>query len=503
MHVRWVLITVMCVTSCGGSDAQEPAEPAPVADAGSGGAIGSGGAAGGTSDAAAGSSPGALDAPAEAPTTSDAPAPGACGAIATFADGLAPTREIFVAPGGNDGTGDGSAAAPYATIQRAASQAQPGDAVRVRSGTYAGGSFIANLRGTAQAPIWLGGTGAEALPVIQGSDEGMHLVGPRYLVVENLEVSGQTGNGLNVDDGASYADPDAARYVVLRNIRIHDIGTGGNNDCLKLSGLNDYFILDSTITTCSGQGIDHVGCHRGVLARNHLSGFTTSQGPAIQAKGGSEDILVTRNLIEDPGDRGVNMGGSTGYEFFRPPLQTGQPNFEAKNIRVVANVVRGGNSAVAYVGCPDCVVANNTIVDPARWIARILQETVSDATYEFLPAQNGQFVNNVVCYARATLSAYEDINVGANTQPDTFVFENNLWYAHDDVARSKPTLPAVEQNGVYGQDPGFSGASSPPYHIASSSPAVGKGKMLPAVTGDYDGVCYASPPSIGAFEGKR
>jgi hypothetical protein len=61
----------------------------------------------------------------------------------------------------------------------------------------------------------------------------------------------------------------------------------------------------------------------------------------------------------------------------------------------------------------------------------------------------------------------------------------------------------VEQNGVYGQDPGFSSASSPPYHIASSSPAVGKGKVLPAVTGDYDGVCYASPPSIGAFEGKR
>jgi hypothetical protein len=137
------------------------------------------------------------------------------------------------------------------------------------------------------------------------------------------------------------------------------------------------------------------------------------------------------------------------------------------------------------------------------WIARILQETVSDATYQFVPASNGQFVNNVVYYARGTLSTYEDINVGANTTPDTFVFANNLWYAHDNPSASKPKLPVVEQNGIYGRDPAFDGSSSLPYRIAAASPAAGAGKAVAGVRADYDGRCYAAPPSIGAFEVSR
>jgi hypothetical protein len=518
MNLRPLIVLAVVLASCGGSGGENtPVVPGAVG--GSGGASASGGSGGAPSNGGSGGAPSSggaggavISGGAGGGSASDGGAGASatdsgqeatqfkCSEIATFADGLVPTTEIFVAPAGSDGTGDGTAGAPYATIQFAASKAAPGTAVRVRSGTYAGGAFISDLRGTAQAPIWIGGTGSEVLPVIQGSGDGVHLVRPRYLVVENLEFSGQTGNGINADDGGSYADQDAARYVVFRNVRIHDIGAGGNNDCLKLSGLNDYFVLDSQIRTCSGQGIDHVGCHRGVIARNQLSGFAAAAGPAIQAKGGSEDILITRNFLDDPGDRGINMGGSTGYEFFRPPLQTSQPNFEAKNIRVIANVIKGGGAAVAYVGCPSCVVMHNTIVDPVTWIARILQETVSDATYQFVPAAGGRFVNNLVYYTRGTLSTYEDINVGASTDPGTFVFANNLWYAHDNPPLSKPKLPVVEEGGIYGQDPAFDGLSSFAYRITAASPAAGAGRVFAAVFADYDGRCFADPPSIGAFE---
>jgi hypothetical protein len=372
----------------------------------------------------------------------------------------------------------------------------PGTAVRIHAGTYAGGAFATATQGSATAPIWIGGMPGEARPVIEGGSDAMHLVRPRYVVIHDLEIRNQTANGLNVDDGSEYANQDAARYVVFRNLFIHDIGSGGNQDCLKLSGLNDYRVLDSRFARCGGGGsgsaVDHVGCHRGLLARNQLEDL---QGNGIQSKGGSEDIEIRWNRITNGGERGVNMGGSTGTEFFRPPLTSGS-NFEARNIRAIANVFVGSTVPIAFVGCVDCLAANNTIVDPDNWVVRILQETVTDASHTFLPAQNGRFVNNVIYFSRAALSTY--VNVGANTQANTFVFRNNVWYAHDNPGQSTPSgLPAAETGGVYGQNPAL---MMPKYSISASSPAAGAGIRVTEVSGDFDGRCYLDPPSAGAFE---
>jgi len=407
---------------------------------------------------------------------------------------LTPAREIHVATNGTSG-GDGSEGNPVDTVERGIQLASAGSAVRIHAGTYAGGAFVDGKQGSASAPIWIGGAPGEARPVIQGGSEAMHLVRPRYLVIHDLEVQNQTGNGINVDDGSQYANADAARYVVFKNLFIHDIGSGGNQDCLKLSGLNDYHVLDSRFERCGGGGsgsaVDHVGCHKGVLARNLVLDL---QGNGFQCKGGSDDIEIRQNRFNDGGERSVNMGGSTGTEFFRPPLSA-SGNFEARNIRVIANVFVGATVPMAFVGCVDCLVANNTIVDPEHWILRILQETVTSASYGFLPAQNGRFVNNIVYFSRGVIAT--DVNVGPNTQPDSFVFRNNVWYAHDQPAQSTPTLPAAETAGVYGRDPAL---ASPNFSIAGSSPAAGAGVKLTEVTGDFDGRCYLDPPSAGAFE---
>ena len=453
--------------------------------AGTNGASGSAGTTGASGTAGTGGTAG----------TNGAGGSGACGAISTFADGLTPAREIHVATNGT-ANGDGSAGSPVNSVQRGIQLATPGTAVRIHAGTYAGGAFVTATQGMATAPIWIGGMPGEARPVIEGGADAMHLVRPRYLVIHDLEIRNQTANGLNVDDGSQYANQDAARYVVFRNLFIHDIGSGGNQDCLKLSGLNDYRVLDSRFARCGGGGsgsaVDHVGCHRGLLARNLLEDL---QGNGIQSKGGSEDIEIRWNRINNGGERAVNMGGSTGTEFFRPPLTNGS-NFEARNIRAIANVFVGSTVPIAFVGCVDCLAANNTIVDPDNWIVRILQETVSDASYTFLPAQNGRFVNNIVYFSRAALSTY--VNVGPNTQANTFVFRNNVWFAHDNAGQSTPTgLPSAETGGIYGQNPAL---VTPAYSIPSSSPAAGVGIRLTEVTGDYNGRCYLDPPSAGAFE---
>lgn len=146
--------------------------------------------------------------------------------------------------------------------------------------------------------------------------------------------------------------------------------------------------------------------------------FANLTGNGVQSKGGSDDILITRNRFLEAGERAVNMGGSTGFEFFRPALSADAVNYEARDIRVIANLFRGGISPIAFVGCVDCVAANNTLVEPEHWILRILQETTGADGFEFVAASNGRFVNNLVYYSRAALSTH--VNVGPDTAPESF-----------------------------------------------------------------------------------
>ncbi len=420
--------------------------------------------------------------------------------ITTFETGKSPTLIIHVAVTGNDNTGDGSSGAPYATIERAAQDAVPGAAIRVHAGTYTEQSSVEGLAGTAAAPIWIGGAPGEARPVIANDSQALHLIQVRYLIIHDLEVRDTSQNGINCDDGGDYADNTATQHVVFRDLYIHDVGSGGNEDCLKLSGVNDYFVLDSEFARCgggsSGSGIDHVGCHGGLIANNYFHELSAN---AVQNKGGSEAIEIRGNLMVDAGARAVNMGGSTSFEYFRPPLSTTQPNVEARDIRVISNIIRGSDAALAFVGCVDCLAANNTIVNPGNWLIRILQETTTDGDYEFLPCSNNQFTNNLVYFDRGELSTY--VNIGPNTSPETFAFSNNLWYAHDNPAQSQPNLPVTESDGIAGEDPLLADPAANDYHLQTGSPAIGNGTAVAGVAYDYDGVAYNTPPSIGAFEG--
>jgi len=184
-----------------------------------------------------------------------------------------------------------------------------------------------------------------------------------------------------------------------------------------------------------------------------------------------------------------------GFEFFRPPLSTSAPNVEARNIRVVANLIEGSEASLAFVGCVDCLAVHNTVLDPTRWVIRILQETTTRDGYTFLRASGGTFANNLVWYSRSGLSTH--VNVGAGTDAPSFTFSNNLWFAHDDPSRSAPTLPVAETNAVTGSDPLFVSAG---FTLQAESPARGKGASAFRASGDLAGRCYATPPSIGAYE---
>ncbi|MCE7975264.1 MAG: hypothetical protein DYG92_13220 [Leptolyngbya sp. PLA1] len=431
--------------------------------------------------------------------------PAACERTITFAEGLTPSAELHVATTGSDAAGDGSPMRPFASIAHAVVRATPGTAVRLHPGTYPGGVHLSGVQGLPSAPIWIGGVPGLPRPLLQGGTTGLQLSSPRCVVLHDLEFAAASGNGVNADDSGQYDNPEAARFLVFQRLLIRDIGGSGNQDGLKLSGVRDFWVVDCEIARTGGAGsgslIDLVGCHRGLISGCFLH---DASGNALQAKGGTSGVVLRWSRLEECGQRAVNIGGSTGPEFFRPPLSTTPPNAEATDVHVVANVIQGATAAVAFVGAVGCSASNNTIITPHNWILRILQESTTTPQHQFLPCGGNTFENNLVYFERADLSTH--VNIGPGTDPQSFAFAHNLWFAYDNPASSGPALPVAELQPVIGLDPRLSTPTPQPgadYAINPDGPAARAGRSPAAralTRADFTGRCFNDPPSIGAFE---
>jgi hypothetical protein len=375
----------------------------------------------------------------------------------------------------------------YTTPAAAANGAQPGDTVLIFPNIYGGGNFIGNLHGTANSYIYFIGVDLQNV-IFQGGNQAFQFSDVSYIRIENITIQGQTANGFNIDDGGSYDTP--THHIQIHNCIFKNMNAGGNNDLLKMSGVDEFSITQCTFMNgaAGGSGIDMVGCHLGIIER---CSFENLGSNCIQAKGGTRYITIKRNKFKNGGQRTLNLGGSTGLEFFRPLNAT----FEAADIDVYANIIIGSTAAIAYVGAVRINVVNNTIVNPTNWVARILQETVDPI--RFLPCGQSTFINNIVYYGNISTH----VNVGNNTAPSTFTFSNNLWFKHTDSTSSTPTLPVIETNPVVGQNPKFIHIPSENYKLQSTSPAKDAG-TLTIFSEDYDGIAgiFGLGKDIGAYE---
>jgi hypothetical protein len=330
------------------------------------------------------------------------------------------------------------------SLRTALGQLVPGTTLLLEPGTYEGGLYV-QAAGTEQAPIVIQGADPNRPPVFQKGGSALHFSDCRYVTLRSIRVEGFPGNGINIDDGGSFETP--SDHIVLENVTILEIGPKGNRDALKMSGVDHFAVRRCHFEAWGGSGIDMVGCHHGVVEDCTFKGRAGySQDNAVQLKGGSEDVLVQCCLFLEAGQRSINVGGSTGLQFFRPKVG----DYEAKNITVAGNRFERCLSPIAWVTADGGHVHHNTIVLPDRWILRILQETTDP---QFQPSHGGLFEHNLVIYdSRAQFF----VNIGPGTAPETFMFRNNAWC--DVEGRRRPTLPVVEADGVY-----FSNAGAEAY----------------------------------------
>jgi len=376
---------------------------------------------------------------------------------------------------------------PYANLTAAANNAAAGDTILMHAGTYPGGLFIGDLQGAPGAWITIRNAPGETV-VFEGGSNAIQFTDPAWLHLRGLIFQHQTGNGLNTDDGGTYATP--AHDIIFEDCTFRDISASGNNDLLKLSGLEHFQILRCTILNgaAGGSGIDMVGCHHGLIRGCYFENLGSN---AIQAKGGCEDIQIERNFFRNGGQRTLNLGGSTGLAFFRPDTA----HFEAADIRVFSNIIVGSWAAVAYVGAVQVRVENNTIYNPQNWVIRILQETVDPS--RFLECGDNTFRNNIV-YLDHNLGT--ETNIGPNTRPETFTFTNNLWFNSALPNWTGPDIPTADPNMVLNQNPLFVNPAINDFHLLPGSPAAGAGATTAGIPLDFYGSGFAVPPSIGAAE---
>ena len=376
----------------------------------------------------------------------------------------------------------------YADITAAAKTAAPGDTIFVHNGTYRGNQSLQGLQGAAGKWIYIIAEKNGAV-LFEGGNTAWRGSDLAYLHIEGFVFAGQKGNGLNLDDGGTYASP--AHHIVLQHCTFRDMAATGNNDLLKLSGVDDLTIQQCTFLNGSpgGSGIDMVGCHNGLIRQCR---FENMGANAVQMKGGSSNIRVEACMFRNAGSRAINLGGSTGLAFFRPANVA----WEAADLKVYSNIFIGSDVPVAFAGCIRSEVVNNTIYKPGMWAIRILQENKD--TVRFVKCGDNIFRNNIVCVDEQVRTA---CSIGPGTAAESFTFSNNVWLHVGNRAWRGPSLPVVEAGGLVGKDPLFRNAEEGDFRIEDGSPAGGAGFGVRFPERDYAGNLFGRMRrSIGAFE---
>ncbi|MES2808590.1 MAG: chondroitinase-B domain-containing protein, partial [Bacteroidota bacterium] len=176
----------------------------------------------------------------------------------------------------------------YQNINEAAKAAVAGDTILVHNGTYPGNQTIDNLQGKSDKWIYILAQ-KKGMVTINGGSTALMGNDVAYVHIEGFVFRQQTDNGANFSDGGSYATP--SHHIILKDCSFQNIAAKGNNDLLKLSGVDEFTILQCTFIdgSAGGSGIDMVGCHKGLISKCL---FERSGSNGAQMKGGSSDIRI-------------------------------------------------------------------------------------------------------------------------------------------------------------------------------------------------------------------
>ena len=276
----------------------------------------------------------------------------------------------YVSTQGDDSTADGSLTHPYRSIFQAVSDAQEGDVIMIRGGTYVETEEIRvrvpNVTITSYPNEWAVIDRSSATH-IGSEDSGIYLdVDSDGSTVECLEVKGGL-YAISTETKWDWDEEDkmGATNITISNVKAHD----SYADVVRVKPNSDDFnityseIYNSGIglnpTDCDAEGIDNVNSDR--MSASHLYIHNICSN-GIYFKGGAKDSVIDHSFIENTGEGGIMLGFDTSPEYFD---MTANPNmYESIDCIAHHNLIKNAKGAgIGFYASKNAKAYHNTIVN--------------------------------------------------------------------------------------------------------------------------------------------
>jgi hypothetical protein len=400
-----------------------------------------------------------------------------------------------------------------AALQQALGSAQPGDTIVLGAGTYThnGGNLVISRSGTSSHWIVIQGAPG-SMPVIDLASAGELTLGASFVVLENVEIIHGYGNNLHISPVSG-----SVQDVIVRNCRIHALTPGVDGAAIKINrnnpinaGISLLYLENNDLSQSVGNNaiVDAVGASQCVVRGNDIHDNVVGS-PGIFFKGGSNEILIEKNLIRGiRGHAALLLGGWTSPGYFNPAY----PNIEGFDQVARNNLITDCDDAcVQIAGVQHARVEHNTIVTQTSFV--IFRLTIGwNSAGGTSDNSDIQIVNNVIIATGGNPQYARD---DANAQQ--VVFGNQLWAGGFTNSSSPgPGIPVFPQPGDVVVAPSALATvvvNPSPYNITgmadalarfalvAGSPAKAAGSADPLVPTDITGAPRSpTAPSLGAFE---
>lgn len=409
--------------------------------------------------------------------------------------------------------GDGSLATPFNVLPTITS----GNTYLFKRGTVYKNSIV--VPSTAVNTTY-GAYGSGDRPIISPGSLDRWSVrvsnGASYTTVQDLELTGASGNGSQTTFGAYWGTGPGsnADYGILRRCKIHDMITSNTTDCDGVQWFGDYGkIMDNEIYNIPDDGIWLQGINP-YISGNYIHDVgqdSSTTGDCIQLNGACNGFVVINNVLNHSANLEkqcfIISGASTGYgglfaynKCSFPLDYNNSGNYcyysDQPGARCIGNYFYGGTGGVLIDAGANQIVRSNLFVSSYIGISTANSPTglLIDNNTIVNSLNNAAYLANGDVTTKVRQNIFYGCAKGLATHGSIFKSKNS-YYKNSVYDWASIAGGGTIEGDAFLVDPSLSSV----YLLNANSPLIRAGTFIDSYR-DYRKKQFNNPPSIGANE---